>query len=1087
MMTGVLCRRDRKSETMLDAPARDSYNPERIPPNAIRMEETSMQSMTSEWRDRLGHWLTTLGKDLYLPLGDIPVETFCTMDHLTVEEARVRPMKPMREGTAWGHEYEYCWMHGTVVLPQEAKGRRIVMDLNCGGESTLYVNGRSFGTYRAPWVQFPHHYIEDNWLTESGEPGVSYDILIEAYAGHFYPETRRGNGVTGPVIPGDYEDELAGKKRRHLGHLTYGIWNEDAYQLLMDMETLDQLGDQVDQDGLRAEKIADALQRATLVCDFEQDLEGRIRSYRAAREVLRPVLEAHNGSTAPVFYAIGNAHIDLAWLWPMAETHRKTSRTFAAQLRHLGEYKDYKYLQSQPAAYVMCREHDPDLYARIQAAVKEGRWIPEGAMWVEPDTNMTSGESLIRQILYGKRFFREEFGVESEILWLPDSFGYSAALPQILKKTGVKYLVTQKIFWSYNDSEKFPYHYFTWQGADGSCIDTFLPTSYTYRTDPKEICETWRKRSQRRDLDAFLLPFGYGDGGGGPARDHLEYLAREKDLEGMPRVRMEDPRVFFREMEAAGGPKHTYAGELYFCAHRGVYTSQAAVKKGNRRSELALRDAEMWGAMAQLCGTEEYAYPAGRMEAAWKKLLLNQFHDILPGSSIARVYEEAARDHSWIQSEAEAVRDAAMQDLLSTEGRAGKAMTVFNSVSFPRSGLVRLPERFRNGARTLEGEAVPVQACADGVYALVTVPSCGAVSLLPSKRQAEVEAVRVTEENDGIVMENGEIRVCVNARGEVTSFVDLWTGREFAAGPMNHLLAYKDVPRRFDAWDIDSNYILQELPLDEPVEVSITEQGGLRGVVHVRRRVLNSVFEQDLVLESGKHRLDFVTHVDWHELHRLLKVEFPVDVEATEGINEIQFGYMARPTHRSRPYDQDRYEVCNQRYSALCDHSHGAAVLNDCKYGISMNGHALQLTLLRAPASPAMRGDNGEHTFTYAFTGWDGDFLDSPVVEEAYDLNVPLRTMQGATEAFSLFDVSVDHVMIDTVKPAEDGSGDLILRLYEAKKADTTCRLTPMIPWVRAEETDMLENTVCTLEGTESVELHFKPFEVKTLRLSWRE
>ena len=1036
-----------------------------------------MKYMHSEWTARLQHWIETLKKDLYRPLGEIPVEAFCTMDQIPPEQAARGDFAPMAVGTAWGSLYEYCWMRGRVVLPEAAAGKRIAMDLPTGGESTLFVDGRAFGTRRAEWVDVPHHYIVDNWLTDDAVPGTAYDLLIEAYAGHFYPESHLQGCSTGPVLPGDYEDPLAGKLRAKLGRLTYGEWNEDAYQLYMDLQTLRLLGDQVDPESLRADRIAEALEKATLIIDFEQPAEARDASYRAAREALRGALAARNGDTAPVFYAIGNAHIDLAWLWPMAETRRKTARTFAQQLRHIGQYPEYKYLQSQPAAYEMCRECYPELFARIVEAAKGGQWIPEGAMWVEPDTNMTSGESLARQLIHGKRYFKDVFGVDSVMLWLPDSFGYSAALPQLLKASGVRYLVTQKIFWSYNEGDRFPYHYFTWQGADGTAIDTFLPTSYTYPTDPKTLCETWNERVEKRGLDAFLLPYGYGDGGGGPTRDHIEYLLREKDLEGMPRAKMEGPIQFFRDMEAQGGPNHTYVGELYFSAHRGVYTSQAAIKRGNRKGELALREAEMWGALASAKGAE---YPLARMDAAWKKLLLNQFHDILPGSSMGRVYEDARRDHRWILSEAEAVRDDMMRAIAGEDG----GVTVFNSLSFDRTGLVALPEEFADGAVTEDGEAIAVQRTGDGVLALVSVPACGAVSLLPRNAEGDFTPARAALMDDGAVIGNGVVSARLNARGEVVSFIDCESGREFAAAPMNRLLAYKDVPRLFDAWDIDSNYILQPIVLDEPAALELVEAEGLRAVLRLKRRVMNSEFEQDIVLEAGSRRLEFRTHVDWHELHRLLKVEFPVNVRAEEGINEIQFGYMKRPTHRSRLYDIDRFEVCNQRYSALCDQSHGAAVLNDCKYGISMNGNALQLTLLRAAASPEMRADNGEHTFTYAFTAWEGSFMDSPVVAEAYELNVPLQTIPGSCPAFSAFTVDEPNVFIDTVKPAEDGSGDIILRLYEAKKADTAAVLYLNLPVAEVWACDLLENKLEPLPMDEDcVALRFHNFEVKTLRV----
>ena len=1036
-----------------------------------------MKYMHSEWTARISHWIDALKEDLYLPLGRIDLDAFFTMEHLSLEEAARGDFKPLAPGTKWGQKWEYCWMRGKVTLPQEAAGKRIVMDLQTGGESTVFVNGLSFGTRRAEWVSVPHHYIVDNVLTESGVAGETYDLLIEAYAGHDFPEHKGYACATGPVLPGSYENLNGPGPRTALGNVTFGIWNEDAYQLYMDMETLRLLMDQVDPESLRADSIAEALEQATLLADFEQPLENRIESCKAAREALRPALQAVNGTTAPVFYAVGNAHLDLAWLWPMAETHRKTCRTFAQQLRLISQYPEYKYIQSQPAAYEMCREYYPELFDRIVQAAKKGQWIAEGAMWVEPDTNMTSGESLIRQVMHGKRYYKDVFGVDSVVLWLPDTFGYSAALPQILKGTGVKYLVTQKIFWSYNEGDRFPYHYFTWEGADGSKIDTFLPTNYTYRTDPKEICQTWKGRVQKRGLNAFLFPFGYGDGGGGPARDYIEFLQREKDLEGMPRVKMEGPVQFFEDMEAKGGPKNTYVGELYFSAHRGVYTSQAAIKKGNRKAELALREAEMWGAIASAQG---FAYPLPRMDAAWKKLLLNQFHDILPGSSIARVYEDARRDHQWIIGEAEDVKNDALASLTTGDG-----FSVFNSLSFPRMGLVKLPERFTNGAVTSNGEAVPVQGTADGLLGLVSVPPCGAVRLTPCDAKSEMKhtaRVRLTE--TGAVIENDLVKAVLNSQGEVVSFIDQ-TGREYAAGPMNHLLAYKDVPRIFDAWDIDSNYIDQPVPLEEPAMLTIKETDGLRAVVHVSRKIMDSNWEQDIVLTASSARLDFVTAVDWQELHRLLKVEFPVNVTAAEGINEIQFGYMARPNHRSRLYDKDRFEVCNQRYSALCDQSHGAAVLNDCKYGVSMNGNALQLSLLRAAASPEMRADNGQHTFTYAFIGWQGSFLDSPVVREAYDLNVPLQTAEGGCVPFSAFSLDSDNVFIDTVKPAEDGSGDVILRLYEAKRGDTACGLSVNLPVQSAWLCDMLENKRETLPlEAGRAALHFHPFEVKTIRFS---
>ena len=1059
-----------------------------------------MKVLSAEWRDRIDHWIRTLKEDFYEPLGEISWSAWRTMEHVSPQDALEKEFVPVGPGFVWGKTWEYCWFQGQITLPRRAEGKRIVLNLAPGGESTLFVNGKSFGTYRAPWISHMHHYMEDNVLTRDGKEGERFDILMETYAGHYYPEAPTGGCATGPVLPGLYEDPLEEGKRRTLGVCTFGIWDEDAYQLYMDVQTLKGLLDVVDPASLRAARIAEALERFTLTVDFEQEREARSASYREASAQLRPVMEAVNGSTQPVFYAIGNAHLDLAWLWPMAETHRKTSRTFAAQLRLLEEYPEYKFLQSQPASYEMCREYYPELFERIREAIRKGQWIAEGAMWVEPDTNMASGEALIRQLVHGKRYYKDVLGTDSVILWLPDTFGYSAALPQILKGCGVKYLVTQKIFWSYNDGEPFPYHYFAWKGMDGSEVTSFLPTSYTYQTDPKEINDVWKNRVQARDLDAFLLPFGYGDGGGGPARDYVEYALRQKDIEGGVKVKLAGPLEFFEDMEKLGGPKNTYVGELYFSAHRGTYTSQADIKKNNRKSELALREMEMWGCAASLNG---WSYPMEQADRLWKTLLLHQFHDILPGSSIARVYVEANAAHEKLQAEAAEVTADAVSALLEKKEGA----TVFNSLSFERKALVDLPDGFADGAVYSDGTPVPVQKTRDGVKALVSLPSCGAVSLYPKKEtedgagKTSFSGASVRKTQDGFVMENAFVRAEVNGRGEVASF-RLKTGcgtgsgqtsesglsREYAAGPMNRLRLFKDVPRKFDAWDIDSNYVSQEL--EGAYEISVEPEGeGLEAVLKVTGRIGGSAYEQKIRLAAESRRLEFDTTVDWKELHRLLKAAFPVNVYAENGINEIQFGYVERPAHRSRPYDQERFEVCNHHYSAFRDENCGAAVLNDCKYGISMNENSLELTLLRAAAAPEMRADNKVHRFTYAFTAWEGSFMESDVTRQGYELNVKPYAAPGSGRDFSLLSIDRPNIILDTLKPAEDGSGDRILRLYESKKAavNAKVRLSPeLLPAAGSVYAcDMLENVTEELPASEgTLALSFRPFEIKTIRIA---
>ena len=1006
--------------------------------------------MRPEWERRLENWLATLEKEFYEPLGEIPLEGFCTYDMLDPEAAERHRFAPMPVGTAWGRTWEYCWLRGDITLDGRAQGQRIVMDLRAGGEATLFVDGEVFGTRRAEWVHVPHHYICDQILTSDGRPGQRFHLLMEAYAGHDYPERTFNTCATGPVREGDYEPRDPQEPRHVIGRSTWGVWHEEAYQLWLDVTTLRDLLSVTDETTLRAARIEEALEAFTLAVDFEQPREDRLRDYVRARELLRPALEACNGSTMPRFAAIGNAHIDVCWLWPYRETQRKVARTFAQQIRLMELYPDYKFIQSQPQTYLICKQLYPKLYARVKEKIRAGQWIADGSMWVEPDTNMTSGESLIRHILHGKRFYREEFGVDCRLLWLPDSFGYSAALPQILRGCGVEYLTTQKIFWTYNGSDRFPYHYFTWQGMDGSEITTFLHTDYTSRTDVATVAGRWRDRVQKRDLSRFLLPFGYGDGGGGPCRDHIEYVRREKDLEGAPRVAFEGPMEFFADCAQDGAPANRYVGELYFQCHRGTYTSQAAVKRGNRKCELALREAEIWSVAAQ----DRLAYPYEALDRCWKGVLFNQFHDILPGSSIARVYEEAARLYDEILSDATAITDGACRSLISGSGK-----TYFNSLSWPRRLLVK----------TERG------------YGRVTIPPCG----WSSRVDESLPDVPVTAEmeNGEVVLGNGLLTLRINARGELIECRDA-QGHSRINGKANVLKLYKDVPRLFDAWDIDSNYDCCPVALEEEGDISLVEATPWRAVVEVKRRVDTSDWTQRISLEADSMQINFETQVDWHEKHRLLKVAFPTGIHAEEGINEIQFGFIKRPTHRSRPYDADRFEVCNHRYTALCEENRGAAVLNDCKYGVSMLGDEIALTLLRAPTSPDLHADQGQHRFTYSYYLWNGPFVESGVVRAGYELNVPVTVADGAAETFSLLSVDAPNVIVETVKAAEDGSGDVILRLYESKHASCDAVLTLNMPAASVCACDLLENPAEDLPLRDGrVPLHFRAFEVRTLRI----
>ena len=448
--------------------------------------------MMPEWSARIRHWIKTLEKELYQPLGAVSLEGYTTYEQLSYDDAMKGKFKPMPVGTPWGRQWEYAWLKGVIEIPACAEGKTIVMDLLPGGESTLFVDGEEFGTRRAEWVRQKHHYICDQVLTRSARAGETFDLVIEAYAGQYFPN--EDGCCTGPVRPEDEWVDDNEKVYTEIGNSTFGIWHEEAYQLYMDVTFLNNMLLELEDDSLLTARIEEALQQFTLNVDFEQPREQRLADYVKAREALKPVMSLHNGTLAPEFYAIGNAHIDICWLWPYRETERKIARTFAQQIRLMDMYPDYKFIQSQPEAYMICKKLYPKLYERIKEKIKAGQWIAEGSMWVEPDTNMSGGEALIRQLLYGKQFYKDEFGVDCKLLWLPDTFGYSAALPQILKGCGVEYLTTQKIFWTYNGSDRFPYNYFTWQGMDGTKITSFLHMDYTSDSTPNVVIRRFKER-----------------------------------------------------------------------------------------------------------------------------------------------------------------------------------------------------------------------------------------------------------------------------------------------------------------------------------------------------------------------------------------------------------------------------------------------------------------------------------------------------------------------------------------------------------------------------------------------------------------
>ncbi|MBE0698863.1 MAG: alpha-mannosidase [Anaerolineaceae bacterium] len=1007
-------------------------------------------ALTIEWQHRIERWQKVLWSLCYRPLGSIPMNGFTTREQLTAEQASAGSFQPMPVGTPWGAKWEYGWFKGSLTLPESAAGKRIVMRLAPGGESLVWINGSVAGS-----IGWAHKEIT---LSTSAVPGTTYDLLIESYGGHGHITVGDGPypyGVESVPEPGPTQTEVKDS--------TYGIWLEDVYQAAVDLTTLYELRGRLDPLSLRVAEIDEALIDTTLLIDPELPEEELLETMRAGRARMQTVLEVKNGPTMPTMFAFGHAHIDVAWLWPLQETERKMARTAINQLALFDEYPEFKFLQSQPHLYWMLEQKYPELYARYKAAVKAGKVIADGAMWVEADTNVSGGEALIRQVMYGRQYFQKEFGIDSRVLWLPDVFGYSGAMPQILKGCGVIGFSTQKITWAYNGGDPFPYNTFWWEGIDGSAIPAHIFFDYNSQLRPNAVMDRWNSRMQKNNVKGMILAFGWGDGGGGPTRDHLEFFHRVEDLEGLPRVKMSTPAEFFTDLLEQDLVKERYVGELYFQAHRGTYTSQAKTKRGNRKSEFALREAELWGSAAR--ALKGFEFTPDTLTLTWRKVLLNQFHDILPGSSIHRVYEEAEALHAEAIVEA----DRLTQSAQNTFTNPSADCTVFNSLSWERCALIE----------TAAG------------LAEIKVPACGWNTLPAAKPGDEMlvsgESYAAAHKNqDGtITLENELIRARFDTRGELVSLWDKEIERESMAGAGNRLCLYKDVPTMWDAWDLDSMAEMQPVKTDEAVSLDVLNAGPLVARVSLQRKLHKSSVNQVIILRRGSRRIDFETTLDWQESHKLLKVAFPVNIFATEAIHEIQFGHLRRPNHTSRPFDADRFEVSAHKWSALAEENRGVAVLNDCKYGLSVKGNSINLTLLKSGMAPDMTADKGTQNVTYAIYAWNGSLAQSGVVREAYDLNVPVTVVPGSSGQGSLFSLDNDNVIIETVKPAEDGSADVIVRLYETKRSATRCTLSTSLPVKAASETNLVEEETGKLDVSEGkIALDFRPFEIKTVRLS---
>ncbi|QNE13659.1 glycoside hydrolase family 38 C-terminal domain-containing protein [Pseudarthrobacter sp. NBSH8] len=980
---------------------------------------------------------------LNLSSWDAPGEPVSVMDALR------NHFEPQEHGAAWGKPWGTKWLRLQGDVP-EAWGTgpdtavEIVVDLGFINEAPGFqcegIAWRPDGTIIKA-ISPRNQYIPLKLLGS----GMSVDFYVEAAAnpdmaqGWTFAATPYGDKATSGTAP-----------QYRLGRIVIAELNQTVWELQQDIWTLAGLMHELSTEQPRRHEILRALERMMDRMDPD-DVPG---TAAAGRATLAEVLSRPAYASAHQLVATGHAHIDSAWLWPVRETIRKCARTFSNVVALMDEDPGFVFSCSSAQQLAWMKEFYPELFSRIREKVKAGQFVPVGGMWVESDTNMPGGEAMARQFIEGKNFFLDEFGVECREAWLPDSFGYSAALPQIVKSAGSRWFLTQKISW--NQVNRMPHHTFNWEGIDGTRLFTHFPPVDTYNAElsGRELAHAERNFRDHGHGNSSLVPFGYGDGGGGPTREMLAAASRTADLEGSPKVRVGSAESFFTQAEEEYSSLPVWVGEMYLELHRGTYTSQAQTKRGNRRSEHLLREAELWCSTAAVRSPGSFEYPAEELKRLWRLVLLQQFHDILPGSSIAWVHQDAERNYAAIS--------ASLETLI---GQAAAALLGEGSRTF----LLNAAPHARNG-----------------------VPALAAAELSPTGRPVQATAV-----DGGYVLDNGIIRAVLDADGLLASLTDYATGREaIAPGARGNLLElHRDTPNQWDAWDIDEFYRRNVTALTAAQAIRL-EHAGPSAVVVVDRFAGSSPVNQRIVLEAGSGSLTITTAVEWQESEKLLKLGFPLDVRADRSASETQFGHVFRPTHVNTSWEAAKFEICAHRWIHVAEPGYGVAISNAATYGHDVTRSvrdsdggtttSVRLSLLRAPKFPDPTSDRGHQELTVTIRPGAGI---AEAVEEGYRTNLVPRLVKGARGAAPLFAVDNPALVIEAVKLAEDGSGDVVVRLYESLGQRSAGVLTANFPVTAVQATDLLERIidapgVDAAAAEQSVELLLRPFQLVTLRFA---
>lgn len=1009
-----------------------------------------------------------------------------TPDRVPFLEASQRPdYVKTCVGAQFGPTWTTCWFKIVIDIPNKWCGREVHLRWDSESEALLFttdgkpLQGLSGGV--------SHQERHSFTITPSATVScLHHEFFIEMACNHLF-------GAGNPTMISAPDP----KKMFTLKKADIAVYDREVDALITDLQLLTEMARELPKDGIRS---YEAMYTANEIVNCI-DMNDR-GSLKAAKEIADRFFGQRNAESQHTIAAIGNCHIDTAWLWPYAETKRKCARSFASALLLMEKFPQYTFACSQAQQLSWVKDNYPSLFERIQHYTKKGQFIPVGGTWVEMDGNLPSGESFVRQFLYGQLFFEKEFGTRCKEFWLPDTFGYSAQLPQIMRICGVSRFLTQKLSW--NLVNKFPHHNFLWEGLDGSTVLAHFAPSETYGAELRvaEVVKSVTNLEDKGRVSHSILLFGHGDGGGGPTEAMLRRQSRLQDVNGLPRVALSTPDAFFSALESESRSLCRWAGELFLELHCATYTTHARTKQLNRMCEQALRDAEMICSVVFALAPDVAPYPSQEFEACWKDVLLNQFHDVLPGSCIAEARKDAERLNSEVLNRVRQLSDGALEKLFGTCDDYTSGDLVFvNSLPWSRSEIVSVPWNREELSKRCWIEGVDdnaMQQTERGTLVSIVAPPAG-YKVLRGISSQKVSVLAVETAPGVIRLRNQFLEAKLNSCCEVSSLKILGGSKEFVAADKlaNVFVMFDDIPLYWDAWDVmDYHLETRKLAVKQVLEPAIIlEQGPLQAAVRVKFTVgLLSTVTQTVIIDAVHPYLRFDTQVEWKEDHKFLKVEFPVNILSRWATYEIQFGHVERPTHFNTSWDWAKYEVYGHKWADLSEHGHGLALLNTCKYGHAVHGNVLRLSLLRAPKSPDPEADMGHHEFTYALMPHQGSFQEAGVIQQAYELGCPLKmvvcnaesklsgvlsSQKSLMESASWFQVSCPAVVLETVKRSEHHHDALVLRFYEAYGGEATSAVTTFLPVARAVVCTALED-----EGTElllsggTIQLVLKPFQV---------